>query len=321
MSLLLKDRVYTMESPTTKRGVYPLHGYKLGLYRLPIKLDDPAEIQSVHDGLKKTFDMDTFADRIYATYRWTEQNMDDPDASGYEEAKLSVTVEIVTGEVVDIIYQIFPIEKFGDPQWVKDYRKKADHFAKMIIDTILRNTILAEKMIESLAKSEKLSEAQAMERLEDLTPLAKIVPNAKPKPKVAIPEGQPAPEAALEEVVEVPEGAKLGPIDIEFKTKMKSSADYVVPDNDNKINTWGRVGTDNKIMGVWGEIVSVDFDICIADGACIDSCPVDVFEFRDFPGNPASTAKPLQIREPDCIFCMACEGVCPPVAIKIFDKK
>ncbi|MCH7758540.1 MAG: 4Fe-4S binding protein [Thaumarchaeota archaeon] len=321
MSLLLKNRVYTMESPTAKRGVYPLHGYKLGLYRLPIKLDDPAEIQSVHDGLKKTFDMDTFADRIYATYRWIEQNMDDPDASGYEEAKLSVTVEIVTGEVVDIIYQIFPIEKFGDPQWVKDYRKKADHFAKMIIDTILRNTILAEKMIESLAKSEKLSEAQAMERLEDLTPLAKIVPNAKPKPKVAIPEGQPAPEAALEEVVEVPEGAKPGPIDIEFKTKMKSSADYVVPDNDNKINTWGRVGTDNKIMGVWGEIVSVDFDICIADGACIDSCPVDVFEFRDFPGNPASTAKPLQIREPDCIFCMACEGVCPPVAIKIFDKK
>ena len=321
MSLLLKDRVYTMESPTAKRGVYPLHGYKLGLYRLPIKLDDPAEIQSVHDGLKKTFEMDAFADRIYATYRWTEQNMDDPDASGYEEAELNVTVEIVTGDVVDIIYQIFPIEKFGDPQWVKDYRKKADHFAKMIIDTILRNTILADKMTESLVKLEKLSVVQAMQRLEDLTPLAKIVPNAKPKPKVTVPEGQPASEAAIEEVVEVPEGAKPGPIDIEFKTKMKASADYVVPDNNNKIKTWGRVGTDNKIMGVWGEIVSVDFDICIADGACIDSCPVDVFEFRDYPGNPASTAKPLQVREPDCIFCLACEGVCPPVAIKIFDKK
>ena len=55
---LLKDRVYTMEAPTAKRGVYPLHGYKLGLYRLPIKLDDPFEIKSVHDGLKNTFDMD-----------------------------------------------------------------------------------------------------------------------------------------------------------------------------------------------------------------------------------------------------------------------
>jgi len=73
MSLLLKDRVYTMESPTAKRGVYPLHGYKLGLYRLPITLDEPIEIQSVQDGLKNTFEMDTFADRIYATYKWTEK--------------------------------------------------------------------------------------------------------------------------------------------------------------------------------------------------------------------------------------------------------
>ena len=53
MSLLLKDRVYTMESPTAKRGVYPLHGYKLGLYRLPIVLDDPKEINSIVTGLKK----------------------------------------------------------------------------------------------------------------------------------------------------------------------------------------------------------------------------------------------------------------------------
>ena len=43
MSLLLKDRVYTMEAPTAKRGVYPLHGYKLGLYRLPVKLDEELE--------------------------------------------------------------------------------------------------------------------------------------------------------------------------------------------------------------------------------------------------------------------------------------
>src|SRR4030066_225017 len=92
------------------------------------------------------------------------------------------TVKIVTGEVVDIIYQIFPIEKFGDPQWVKGYRKKADHFAKMIIDTILRNTILADKMVESLVKSEKISEDDALKKLEEMTPLAKIVPDAKPIP-------------------------------------------------------------------------------------------------------------------------------------------
>ena len=57
MSLLLKDRVYSMEAPTAKRGVYPLHGYKLGLYRLPVKLADPLEIQSVHDALKNTFEI------------------------------------------------------------------------------------------------------------------------------------------------------------------------------------------------------------------------------------------------------------------------
>ena len=130
---------------------------------MPINLEDPDEIKSVHDGLKKVFEMDAYADRIFATYRWKEQNMDNPDAKGYEEVELSVTVEIVTGEVVDIIYQIFPIEKFGDPQWVKDYRKKADHFAKMIIDTILRNTILADKMIDFFIKDEKITELNAIQ--------------------------------------------------------------------------------------------------------------------------------------------------------------
>ena len=77
MSLLLKDRVYSMEAPTAKRGVYPLHGYKLGLYRLPIKLEEELEIQSVHDGLKNTFEMDMYADRIFATYSWMEENMSD----------------------------------------------------------------------------------------------------------------------------------------------------------------------------------------------------------------------------------------------------
>ncbi|HXG14500.1 MAG TPA: 4Fe-4S binding protein [Candidatus Nitrosotenuis sp.] len=320
MSLLLKDRVYTMESPTAKRGVYPLHGYKLGLYRLPIKLEDPAEMKSIVEGLKKTFMMDTFADRIYATYTWTEENMPDPHAKGYEKVDLSVTVEIVTGEVVDIIYQIFPIEKFGDPQWVKDYRKKADYYAKMVIDTILRNTILADKMIESLMKTEKLEQEAAVKRLEELTPLAKIVPNAKPKPKVEAPQGAAA-TAQAEEAVEVPEGAKPGPIDVDYKSHMPPSAPFIVPSNKNVIKTWGRKGTDNKVLGVWGEFVAVDFDICVADGACIDACPVGVYEWFDTPGNPASEKKPLMAREPDCIFCLACEGVCPPQAIKIFQRK
>ena len=318
MSLLLKDRVWSMEAPTAKRGVYPLHGFKLGLYRLPVKLEEPDEIRSVHDGLKKTFEMDSYADRIYATYRWTERSGEDEDASGYEEADLSVTIEIVTGEVVDIIYQIFPIEKFGDPQWVRDYRKKADHFAKMMIDTVLRNTLLADKMRGALQKTEKLDEAQAIARLEELTPLAKIVPNAKPKPKPVPAPGQ-AQAASVEEEIEVPDGAKPGPIDVEFKSRVPSSKPY--PVEGHTIKTWGRRGEDNQIMGVWGEFVSVDYDICVADGACIDACPVSVYEWFDTPGNPASGKKPLMSKEPDCIFCLACEGVCPPQAIKIFEQK
>ncbi len=315
MSLLLQDRVWTMEAPTAKRGVYPLHGYKIGLYRLPIKLEDPAEIKSIHDGLKKTFEMDMYADRIYATYRWTEQNMRDPDAKGYEEVELSITVEIVTGEVVDIIYQIFPIEKFGDPNWVQDYRKKADHFAKMVIDTMLRNTILADKMISYYVKKEKISEIVAIQKLEELTPLAKIVLGAKAKAIEAIDEEGEEDEGAIE----IPDGAKPGPIDVEYKSKMKLTAGYEV--DGYTIKTWGRRGTNNGIMGVWGEFVSVDYDICIADGGCLEACPVDVYEWFDTPGNPASDKKPLMNKEPDCIFCLACEGVCPPQAIKIYEIK
>ncbi|WOV92507.1 MAG: 4Fe-4S binding protein [Candidatus Nitrosoabyssus spongiisocia] len=316
MSLLLKDRVYTMESSTAKRGIYPLHGYKLGLYRMPIKMDDPGEIKSVHDGLKKTFEMDMFADRIYATYNWSEVNTNSPDK---ETAELSVTVEIVTGEVLDIIYQIFPIEKFGDPQWVEDYRIKANHYAKMVIDTILRNTILADKLQKSLVKTEKITLAEAMRRLEEMTPLAQIVPNAKPKPQIPKKENELS-TGKEEEIVEIPDGAKPGPIDIEYKSNTSQSAKYVVEDG-TEIKTWGRKGEDNAIMGVWGEYVSVDFDICVADGACIDACPVNVYEWFDTPGNAASEKKPLMSKEPDCIFCLACEGVCPPQAIKIFEKK
>lgn len=317
MSQLLKDRIWSMEAPTAKRGVYPLHGYKLGLYRLPITLEDPAEIKSVHDGLKKTFDMDAYADRVYMTYRWTEKSKPDDTVPGYEEADLSITAEIVTGEVVDIIYQIFPIEKFGDPQWVRDYRKKADYFAKMMIDTALRNTIMGDKMVAALQKMEKLDEVQAYERLQEITPLAKIVPNAKPKPKPVPTPGQP--QAAVEEVVEVPDGAKPGPIDVDYKSRVPASKPYAV--EGHTIKTWGRKGEDNQIMGVWGEFVSVDFDICVADGACIDACPVAVYEWFDTPGNVASERKPLMSKEPDCIFCLACEGVCPPQAIKIFEQK
>ncbi len=315
MSLLLQDKVYTVQSTTAKRGIYPLHSYKLGLYRLPIKLEDQYEIDSIVNGLKKTFVMDAFADRIYATYYWKEENMPDPDVSGYKQIELQVQVEVVTGEVVDMIYQIYPVEKYGDTLWVKDYRKKADTNAKMIIDTILRNTVLADKLVEHLVKTKKVSQEEALKELEEMTPLAQIVPNAKPKP-AAPPPGQ---QAAQVEEVETRSGAKPGPIDVGFKTKLKVSETFTASSSGNKIKIFGpRKG--NEVLGIWGEFVSVDFDICIADGACIDACPVKVYEWAEFPGHPSSEKKPLMSRESDCIFCLACENVCPVQAIKIFKK-
>ena len=193
-----------------------------------------------------------------------------------------------------------------------------DYYADSVTDTILRNTILEEKFRAALMKIEKISEKESIKRLEELTPLAMIVLNAKPKPKVA------SDDEEIEEIdeanMEIPDGAKPGPIDVEYKSKMKQSPSFEA-ETGHEIKTWGRVGTENGIMGVWGEFVSVDFDICVADGACIDACPVAVYEFAEFPGNPASDKKPLMSKEPDCIFCLACEGVCPPKAIKIFEQK
>lgn len=317
MSLLLKDKVYSVQSATSKRGIYPLHSYKLGLYRLPVKLEDKYEIDSIVSGFKKIFAMDQFADRIYATYRWKEENMPDPDERGYKQIELEVQVEIVTGEVVDMIYQIYPIEKYGDGLWVKDYRRKADGNAKMIIDTILRNSILADKMIEHTVKTKQVEPEIAIKELEEMTPLAQIVPNAKPKPKPAAP--PPGQTAQQPTEVETPSGAKQGPIDVEFKSKLKVTETFTAPSSSNKIKIFGpRKG--NEVLGIWGEFVSVDFDVCIGDGACIDACPVKVYEWADFPGNVSSEKKPLMAREPDCIFCLACENVCPVQAIKISKK-
>ncbi len=104
-----------------------------------------------------------------------------------------------------------------------------------------------------------------------------------------------------------------GPIDPEFKTKRQVTGMY------QGIKVWGPVDPPGQ-LGIWGTEVTVDFDICIADGACIEACPVNVFEWLDTPGHPASEKKPFMIREKDCIFCMACENVCPPQCVKIFQK-
>jgi NAD-dependent dihydropyrimidine dehydrogenase PreA subunit len=104
-----------------------------------------------------------------------------------------------------------------------------------------------------------------------------------------------------------------GPIDATFKSKRQVAGTY------QGIKVWGPIDPPGQ-LGIWGTEVTVDFDICVADGACIEACPVNVYEWLDTPGHPASEKKPFMIREKDCIFCMACENVCPPQCVKIFQK-
>ena len=92
-------------------------------------------------------------------------------------------------------------------------------------------------------------------------------------------------------------------------------------------------------LGVSGTMVAVDWDSCVADGACIEACPVQVFQWyrtehdvpavdahtKTFEGTGSSvkderkdyTDKADPVREHDCIWCMACVSVCPPQAIKV----
>ena len=100
-----------------------------------------------------------------------------------------------------------------------------------------------------------------------------------------------------------------GPIDPEFKSKRQVVGSF------QGIKVWGPVDPPGQ-LGIWGTQVTVDFDICIADGACIEACPVNVYEWLDTPGHPGSEKKTFMAREKDCIFCMACENVCPPQCVK-----
>jgi NAD-dependent dihydropyrimidine dehydrogenase PreA subunit len=350
MSALLKDRVWVMISEVAKRGIYPLHGSRLGVFRIPVDLNESADISSIMTDLKNSgFTLDQYADRIYVTYKWNEKGID-PVNQEELSTDLLITVEIVTGEVVDIIYQIKPLEFFGDLYWVRNYRQKADQNAKMVIDTIIRNTKIGDRLIAHYQKTEKLSLESAIKKLEELTPLAKnpklrtttsspsvspepaslkspSLSSTSPSPSPASPPPTPLAPSALEgggtrggdntTISLTGSGTNYskvdGPIDANFKSSRQQAGTF------QGIKVWGPLDPPGQ-LGIWGTEVCVDFDICVADGACIEACPVNVYEWLDTPGHPASEKKPFMIREKDCIFCMACENVCPPQAIKIFQK-
>lgn len=81
-------------------------------------------------------------------------------------------------------------------------------------------------------------------------------------------------------------------------------------------DVWGPVDEPEQ-LGIHGTHVAVDFDLCIADGACVDDCPVDVFTWIDSPGHPESEEKADPTYEAQCIDCMLCVDVCPVDAIDV----
>lgn len=107
----------------------------------------------------------------------------------------------------------------------------------------------------------------------------------------------------------------------------------------NTIKDFEKRGEKLEPLGVSGTMVAVDWDSCYADGACIEACPVQVFQWyrteKDIPAKKVIgetfegtgsmvkeerkdyTDKSDPIREHDCIWCMACVSVCPPQAIKV----
>ena len=132
---------------------------------------------------------------------------------------------------------------------------------------------------------------------------------------------------------------KTKPIDPDFLSK-PDEFPITGEHNGHKVRSRGasRIGGDDKpyptTQGIHGSQVAVDWETCIADGVCMDVCPVVVFEWALNPGQAGTgkdkiiaqgtddwttfrTDKSEPVREPDCIFCMACETSCPTTAIKI----
>lgn len=56
--------------------------------------------------------------------------------------------------------------------------------------------------------------------------------------------------------------------------------------------------------------IKIDLEKCIGCGACVNTCPVSIYEMN---GDKPKIAKPVS----DCVVCHACESVCPVGAIII----
>jgi len=56
--------------------------------------------------------------------------------------------------------------------------------------------------------------------------------------------------------------------------------------------------------------IEIDFEKCIGCGACVNACPVSLFEIVDEKSKLTGNVD-------DCVLCRACETTCPVGSITI----
>jgi NAD-dependent dihydropyrimidine dehydrogenase PreA subunit len=66
-------------------------------------------------------------------------------------------------------------------------------------------------------------------------------------------------------------------------------------------------------------IIFVNKGLCEGDGACVDVCPMNVFEI-EYTDSLYHDKYAVPKRSDDCFMCMACLAVCPTQAITIEKK-
>ncbi|MCL4411852.1 MAG: ferredoxin family protein [Candidatus Thermoplasmatota archaeon] len=114
--------------------------------------------------------------------------------------------------------------------------------------------------------------------------------------------------------------------------------------NGHEVRAEGKVRFDEENkpyptrLGIHGVNVAVDWDSCIADGSCMEACPMNGFEWALNPGKRGKgndrpiergtllwdtyrTDKADPVGEKDCILCNACVAACPAGAISVAKRK
>ncbi len=82
------------------------------------------------------------------------------------------------------------------------------------------------------------------------------------------------------------------------------------------ITIWGPMESP-ETLGIRGTYVAVDWDLCTGCGICLQTCPLQLYEWVETSGHSTSKKKAFPAREPDCVQCYKCETKCPMQAIRI----